>query len=193
MIFKWWLPQIIEILAIIQANHDRYDLTILIQLFRHSSINAIFLLCGEYLVVEESFSIPSSSTNNDDLKIQSDKIKIQCKDYTKSLREILNLHKNLHSNNSFSYIKNRRNEFARQNSSATSSSLSLKFSHSRTDLNREYSFNSWSQSSVTDFTTSPRGWNATDSAFLDEDEMVKTNFLFSLIFSSFFNSPPSLF
>jgi hypothetical protein len=59
LIFKWWLPQAVETLAILaSAKATEFDVTKAV--FEETSAHAIYLLFGEYLVLEQS--LPSTNS-----------------------------------------------------------------------------------------------------------------------------------
>ena len=139
IIFSWWLPQIIEILSTFQSNYDRYDLSILINLFRKHSAIALFLMTGEYLIA--GITIPNAGQSNDkQLKIQSDKIKQQCKNYTQSLRNLIVKSKKFGINNDNDIDKSNKttnnNKLTTSNSNRNLQVVALSKTNSRNQLRR---------------------------------------------------------
>lgn len=107
LMFKWWLPQVVEILAVLQANqNDRFDLSVLINLFTTNSVIILLLMTGEYLLCHGNIRLPAinkeappaTPNNPNPTPVSNDKeshtklaeqIKFKCKTHVESIRKLL--------------------------------------------------------------------------------------------------------
>ena len=85
LIFKWWLPQAVETLAILaSAKATEFDVTKAV--FEETSAHAIYLLFGEYLVLEQSLP----STNSKPIQEEGVQLGQQYKEHTALIRSLVN-------------------------------------------------------------------------------------------------------
>ena len=84
LILKWWFPQALEVFATIRASGSEVNCTTITNNFCINSVKAIYLLTGEYLVLESNIS-----TENEDLGKQVDNIEKAVHNNTKNVRELL--------------------------------------------------------------------------------------------------------
>lgn len=106
LMFKWWLPQVVEILATLQASHDRYDLSVLINLFTTNSVIILLLMTGEYLLCHGNIQLPTTNketppatpnnpnptptANESEFHTKlAEQIKFKCKSHVESIRKLL--------------------------------------------------------------------------------------------------------
>ena len=83
IIFKWWLPQAAEVLAILRFART-LEADSILRSFINNSSKALYLLFGEYLVLE---SEPSDSRPT--LEEQESVLREQCKEHTQTTRGLI--------------------------------------------------------------------------------------------------------
>jgi hypothetical protein len=86
-VFKWWLPQAVEVLATVGVCVERFDALRLVEVFVSQSVLAIYFLVGEFLLFKNEYSLEIPS--DDQLAQQIRTHKIACKEHSDSLRKVI--------------------------------------------------------------------------------------------------------
>jgi len=114
-IFKWWLPQAVEVLAVVSVCVERFDPQRLIESFTSQTIVAVYFLTGEYLVHRSDLSM--SPSPDDQLLQQIRSIKLACKEHSEGLRKVIGYEQKLKVENEQSNTEsNRSSRLTRFNS-----------------------------------------------------------------------------
>lgn len=180
LIIQWWLPQIIEVIAILQASNNRFDLSNLILSFQENSATALFLISGEYLTAAGTFT-SLSDEKQESLKQNLENLKQDCKENTQSIRELTKISfvEKTEATPAKSQIQSVRR--TRSTNSNTRSYVDLKVSRKTSDLlpfiSRDSSL-TWSQQSNTTLTSmTPRENESNEFPCEDTEVNNFTNFL----------------
>lgn len=136
-IFKWWIPQAAEILALIQTSFSKEMTKSVENVFCLNSVKALFLLTGEYLIFESDAWPKNSDDGNRDAQFNA--IKEKCNLHTDSLRKLL-----LISFKSNSKVNNESSQF---DDTSYNNSRNVMRINSLPESKRTCSNNTWSQTS----------------------------------------------
>lgn len=84
-IFQWWLPQIVELLAMAQCIQSQELLPLVQFIVKHSAM-ALYLSTGEYLIFEPDPYLKKLTIPTDEA---ASNIRAKCKNHTENLRKLL--------------------------------------------------------------------------------------------------------
>jgi hypothetical protein len=84
-IFQWWLPQILELLAMAQCIQS-IELLPLVQFVVKHSTMPLYLCTGEYLIFEPDPYLKKLTISTEDA---ANNIRTKCKNHTENLRKLL--------------------------------------------------------------------------------------------------------